>query len=427
MRILYSLFVITVLLPVFVLADVYSSSNFQVLDPVIDLGGGRSTSSSFDLLQSFGQYMLGTTTATNFNMQSGFLTYPVASSPVLSATAGAESVDLAWTASQAFVGWSVSGYDLGVSTASGGPYDYEDVGNVLTYTKSGLTGGTTYYFRIKVKDAFGNQIALSNEASAVPTSAEAPPGGGGGPLQPSIPPEQVVFSGKAYPLSTVILLKDAQIVTSVFADANGDFRVSSGGYTAGNYLFSIYARDIVGRSSRLLTFPTIIKGDEVVVISGIFIPPTIEANKIEVRFGDNIVFSGQTAPRTDVVLVVSPPDLYSKIVSDVNGNYVYNIDTSRLDYGPHGARTKALIDDISTIFGYAVEFEVGDENILVEPDGRPCPSYGDFNNDCRVNIVDFSILMYWFFRVDFPDVVDTNNDEIIDIYDFSVMAYYWTG
>jgi hypothetical protein len=44
-----------------------------------------------------------------------------------------------------------------------------DVGNVTTYTVTGLAGGTTYYFAATTHDAFGHESAYSNEVSkAIP-------------------------------------------------------------------------------------------------------------------------------------------------------------------------------------------------------------------------------------------------------------------
>ena len=51
----------------------------------------------------------------------------------------------------------------------------------------------------------------------------------------------------------------------------------------------------------------------------------------------------------------------------------------------------------------------------------------DFNGDERINIIDFSILIYWFGQFEPPDVIDLNDDGIVDLFDFSIMAYCWTG
>ena len=54
----------------------FTSSNFKVIDPVISLGGGRETSSSFQLERSVGQPAIGISNATNFLVKGGFLYFP---------------------------------------------------------------------------------------------------------------------------------------------------------------------------------------------------------------------------------------------------------------------------------------------------------------------------------------------------------------
>lgn len=49
----------------------------------------------------------------------------------------------------------------------------------------------------------------------------------------------------------------------------------------------------------------------------------------------------------------------------------------------------------------------------------------DLNCDTAVDLIDFSILIYWFDRSDPPRHVDLRKDKTVDIRDFSVMAFYW--
>ena len=56
-----------------------------------------------------------------------------------------------------------------------------------------------------------------------------------------------------------------------------------------------------------------------------------------------------------------------------------------------------------------------------------CPLIGDFNSDCLVDLVDFSILIHWFNRPNPPAHIDLSEDGKVDLVDFSIMAYYWTG
>lgn len=51
----------------------------------------------------------------------------------------------------------------------------------------------------------------------------------------------------------------------------------------------------------------------------------------------------------------------------------------------------------------------------------------DPNKDGRVDLIDFSILIFWFEKDNVPPHIDCNADGIADLIDFSIMAYYWTG
>ena len=173
-------------------AQEFQSETFKALDPVI-FPANYSTSSSFQLHSTISQVAIATSTATTFKVSSGFLYFPFVSKPVASTVVGDSQVTLNWTAANALLGWTVSGYDVGQGTVSGGPYSYSVVGNVLTSLRTGLTNGTTYYFIIVVKDAFGNRIATSTQVSGVPVAASAPPPAppsptfGGGPPGSTVP------------------------------------------------------------------------------------------------------------------------------------------------------------------------------------------------------------------------------------------------
>ena len=64
------------LAPNLVHAVEYSSTNFILRDPVITIGGGRATSTSFELFSSVGQTTIGENTSLNFIHRAGFLYFP---------------------------------------------------------------------------------------------------------------------------------------------------------------------------------------------------------------------------------------------------------------------------------------------------------------------------------------------------------------
>lgn len=168
----------------FVFADEFISADFKILHPVM-FSPSYSTSSDYRLLGSISQFAVGTSTSSGFGVNSGFLFYPFVSTPVISASPGDGSVALSWTAAVGVLGWTASGYNVGQSTISGGPYAYSSVGSVTSSTRSGLANGTVYYFIVRVEDAFGNSIATSSEVSATPVASASPappsPVSGGGP------------------------------------------------------------------------------------------------------------------------------------------------------------------------------------------------------------------------------------------------------
>jgi len=77
-----------------------------------------------------------------------------------------------------------------------------------------------------------------------------------------------------------------------------------------------------------------------------------------------------------------------------------------------------------------VGFAVGTKSIFAEVGKKFLK--GDLNDDNRVNLIDFSIAAYWYYRPfnqDFrlKEAERLNGDGKIDLVDFSIMAYYWTG
>lgn len=68
----------------------------------------------------------------------------------------------------------LAGYNVYRSTASGGPYS--QVASLVTtssYTDSGLTDGTTYYYVVTAVDTSFNESGFSNQASATPVAPPA--------------------------------------------------------------------------------------------------------------------------------------------------------------------------------------------------------------------------------------------------------------
>ena len=428
-RALIVLIILASVLSSWVSAEEFSSTNFILRDPVITPASGFSSSANFQYFSNTGQTATGEATSpTSYIVYSGFLYFATSTSPVLSATAGDSQVSLSWTEAIGTLA-NITNYQLGIATASGGPYTYQSLGNVYSYTKTGLTNGTAYYFIIK---AYANTLSLSQsgESAATPvaTAVSTTSTGGGGI---SAPATLVNFSGWAYPYSNVILLKDAQVAAMTIVGADSNFTINLTGLAGGSYVFSVYARDEDNRRSPLQNFPLVLKAGATTNVSGIFIAPTITLDKSEVKRGDNLAISGYSAANSNITITIDAGSgLIVQTKANKVGAYSYNFDTSSLDYGTYNVKSRASINNqfISGV-SFILNFKVSTRNAPVEIGTL---AKGDLNNDNYVNLIDFSIAAYWYGRVlssDFREIEKEklNGDGLINLVDFSILGYYWTG
>ena len=408
------------LAPVFALATDFSSPNFIVKDPVIDGGLKTSSSGTFSLGQSAGQTAIGKSSSSTFKLWSGFQYFFKVTANTLTATAGSGQVSLSWTVPQTYLGMSVSSYEVGTGTVSG-TYVYESVGSVTSFIKTGLTSGTPYFFKIKAKGPGGIFLVFSNEATATPTGGVTPTGGGGGTVGGAV----VSLSGLAYPNSQITVLRDGGQVVSVRADSSGLFNTTVSNLAQGYYNLVFFATDSTGLASSLLSVPVTVSSSNQ-EIAGLVISPTIATSPFQVKKGDTIAVFGEASRNSQIFISVKDKvGLQATVTSDSSGKFSYLLPTSSLDFGDYyvQATSKSTSFNQSGLSKPAL-FKVGTSVISGPPTISPC---GDFNRDKRVNLIDFSILIYWFDKENPVAAVDCNKDNRVNIVDFSILMYNWTG
>jgi titin len=96
------------------------------------------------------------------------------SAPSLSATRGDRQVRLDWTAPADDGGADVTNYQVWRRTGTAAAALVATVGDVLTYTNTGLTNGTTYWYTVVAVNSVGPG-APSNEVSATPATRPSAP------------------------------------------------------------------------------------------------------------------------------------------------------------------------------------------------------------------------------------------------------------
>jgi hypothetical protein len=239
-----------------------------------------------------------------------------------------------------------------------------------------------------------------------------------------------VFRGLSYPKSTVSLLKNGSVVTESVANVDGTFEIHLRGLTQGTYTFGIRAEDTEHIQSKLLTITVYIGQGVTTLVEGIFIPPTITTNKVEVKYGEVIDFFGRSAPNADVKISINKKEEMIKVTkASSQGVWLYQLQTKELGYGEYEAKALSFNTDSTSPYGDPVTFIVGNttrprtNHSLLAGFRKRC----DLNDDSRVNILDFSIMAFWYKRLGFPPRVDLSSDGRINLTDLSILAYCWTG
>jgi len=245
----------------------------------------------------------------------------------------------------------------------------------------------------------------------------------GGSPTPSTP-TRVVVTGKAYPNSDVHILKDGEVVGVVKADGKADFYFATSDVTPGVATFGFWAADDGGLKSIAFTTTFRISSGTTSNVSGVFLPPTIDVNKRKVSAGELLHVSGTTIPEAKVFTHVNSEDvLVQEGFSDDRGKWEMDVDTARLKEEEfHTAKSFFEVTNeggfIRSGFSQALTFYVGDQR-------SGGAEGGDINGDNKVNLIDFSILLFHWGTAN--PLADINADGKVNLTDFSIMIFHWTG
>jgi len=210
------------------------------------------------------------------------------------------------------------------------------------------------------------------------------------------------------------------VVTAKKADSLANFKIEITDITSGVWTFSVWAEDKKGRKSITFSFTTNVVKNMTTTVSGIFLPPTIELSKVNFQKGEILNIFGQTAPESEISISVESLEVVKKAVATEQGNWNYLFNTTPLDDGSHTARVKAVSPEgLLSSYSKVLAFYIGEgmEGVIKK---------ADTNEDGKVNLVDFSILLYnW--GIPKNSTTDLNSDGKVNLTDFSIMLYNWTG
>jgi len=265
------------------------------------------------------------------------------------------------------------------------------------------------------------------ESLAPTPGAGSPPSSGGsfsGGSFAAPNPTEVIVKGRAYPGASVSILEDGAAIGVVQADTSANFYFSTTNVSPGVATFGFWAQDSSGIKSVALTTTVTITANAATTISGEFLPPTISINKRQLQKGDTLTISGQSVPSATIETYIhSGNNIVLTTSTDTGGNWKIPFNTGSLD---NNELHTVNADFVTTENGAAARSEISQSVSFFVGAGSAGKSYlADLNGDGKVNLADFSILLYYW-GTNYPPA-EFDGGSKVDLQDLSIMLYYWTG
>ena len=161
-------------------------------------------------------------------------------------------------------------------------------------------------------------------------------------------------------------------------------------------------------------------------MSNINVAPSILVEPDPVNPGETLTISGYALPNATVY--IENGKLRSSIIkeltvtSDDKGAWSTTLDTSSFSVATYQVRAKSKQDGgAETNWSEYTYYGVGGD--------AEVPINADLNRDGKVNLIDFSILLFWWATDggDSDPPADINRDGTVSLTDFSIMLFNWSG
>jgi hypothetical protein len=266
----------------------------------------------------------------------------------------------------------------------------------------------------------------------------------------------VTLNGKTFPNARILILRDGVISTSLVAGANGNFSVTISNLSLGVYQFSIISEDSQGVTSSPLVVNAQVSSVSPVDYSNLVIPPTVVSSPKPTAplNGTNPPSTGSAGKINGFAPVGSTVQLYDEstgqiagqVVVDESGKYSIDLPQDKYKIGKtYSFRAKTLFNGAESKLSKPVSIVLGASNTPQTDTSASSPTKDidspnkfvdrnkvvelctDYSRDGRINLVDFSILQFWYEKTNPPKDIDCNGDNYIDLQDFSLLMFYWNG
>lgn len=238
---------------------------------------------------------------------------------------------------------------------------------------------------------------------------------------------RVIVSGFAYPRSEVVILVDGKVAQKARAGNDGEYSVTVDAIARGVYTFGIYALDPAANRSSTFSTSFTVTGARTSALSNINITPTVKVTPDPVNPGAVLTLSGYGLPNATITIENEKDKSAANkqtLSAETNsaGAWSTTLETNNFSNGTYKVRVKAVQSETRfTNFSNYVLYGVGQSAVK--------PINADLNRDGKVNLTDFSILLFWWGTDggNSDPAADINSDSKVNLTDFSILLFNWTG
>lgn len=261
-------------------------------------------------------------------------------------------------------------------------------------------------------------------------------GGGGSSSRTGGARSLVAFNGYIMPLGQVTLLVDGSIRATTTADQIGRFRFTAVNLARGTYQFGLYATDSRGLRSNITSFRNEVQARSVLAFDNVVLSPTLSSNYTAVTSGTVVDFFGSSIPNARISFFMrdqTGSSLDTRAVTTTpSGTFQFSLDTAGVSQGIYTSDARTFFFGTTSIRSNYVTFTIGTSTVRRQNEAQTCPIRGDLTKDCKVNLVDFSVLIFWYQKplAEHMRVLERerlSSDGQINLVDFSILLHEWTG
>jgi cysteine-rich repeat protein len=236
---------------------------------------------------------------------------------------------------------------------------------------------------------------------------------------------QISVVGRGYPGRPINILLDGRAVGTVQADTQGRFEFSTPS-EPGTVTMGFWSTD--NQNTRSITFNNTfdVTQGAITNINSVLLPPTLRLSSAQIDPGAPLTISGQAIPNARMEIhFAGGRNIIATTTAGTSGAWSLTYNTAGLPAAAYTVKAR-YISGVSPLltqsnFSTVVQLFLGVEGSASTP--------SDLNRDGRVNLIDFSILLFWW-QTDggtSDPPADINGNGRVSLEDFSILLFNWTG